>query len=123
MNGYFIAAGVLSMALGIAHSLIGEKYFLPRLYKPVLPFHLGSELFINRTLRTAWHWISLAWFSVAILLFYLSFQMLSHVTRWICILIICWLLTSALLSFVFSRGRHLSWLVLVVIALLIYLGM
>ncbi|NOX37113.1 MAG: hypothetical protein GXO78_06195 [Calditrichaeota bacterium] len=122
MNTSLVIAAMLSLVMATTHSIMGEKYFLPRLYKPVLPFHLGTELFINRTLRTAWHFISLAWGFAAILLLFFAAEPLDETARWVCYVLVIWYGASALLSFVISRARHFSWVVLLAIALFTALG-
>ncbi len=49
-------AAFLSVALGIAHSVLGERYILTRLFRRAdLPKLFGSSEFTVRTLRFAWH--------------------------------------------------------------------
>ena len=56
MNFYFIAAAVLVVGIGIAHSWLGERYILMRLFRRQnMPHLLGSDDFTKRTLRFAWH--------------------------------------------------------------------
>ncbi len=123
MNTSLTIAALLSLFMGMVHSLMGEKYFLPRLYKPVLPFHLGTELFINRTLRTAWHFITLAWVAAALVLWLLAARFpLNDDVRTVGYILVGWYLASAFLSLIISRGRHFSWVVLSAIAALTWLG-
>ena len=122
MNISLVIAAMLSLVMATTHSIMGEKYFLPRLYKPVLPFQLGTELFINRTLRTAWHFISLAWGFTAVLLLFFATEPLNDTARWVCYVFITWYGASALVSLILSRARHFSWVVLMAIALFIGLG-
>ncbi len=122
MNGYLFSAGIISLIMAIIHSLMGEKYFLPRLYKPVLPFHLGTEIFINRTLRTAWHFVSLSWIGGGAALIYLSMSPHTPLFTGFVWIVGGWYLASALLSLLLSRGRHFSWVVLFAIGILTILG-
>ena len=69
---YLLAAG-LAVALGIAHSFLGEKYILIRLFRRSdLPQLFGGTEFTIRTLRFAWHLTSVAWWGAAALLFLLA---------------------------------------------------
>jgi hypothetical protein len=53
----FIAAG-LAVLLGVAHSYLGERYILVRLFKRSdLPKLFGGQEFTRHTLRFAWHLI------------------------------------------------------------------
>jgi hypothetical protein len=64
------AAALLCMLIGVAHSYLGEKYILIRLFRrDNLPKLLGSDWFTKRTLRFAWHLTSIAWWGFAALLF------------------------------------------------------
>jgi hypothetical protein len=58
---YFLAAG-LCIAIGLAHSVLGERYILIRFFRRTdLPkLFRGAELTI-RTLRFAWHLTTIAW--------------------------------------------------------------
>ena len=62
-------AAVLLFLLGLAHSLLGERYILVRLFRrDNLPRLFGSPEFTVRTLRFAWHITTVAWWGLAALL-------------------------------------------------------
>ena len=68
MNSWLWAAVVLITLLGVAHSVLGERYILVRLFRRTdLPKVLGSEEFTKRTLQFAWHLTSIAWWGMAAL--------------------------------------------------------
>jgi hypothetical protein len=55
-------AAVLMFVTGIAHSYLGERYILIRLFKrDGLPKILGSAAFTSGTLRFVWHLTTVAW--------------------------------------------------------------
>ena len=59
-------AAALVVALGLAHSFLGERYILQRLLRREdLPRLFGSADFTRRTLRFAWHVTSVAWLGLA----------------------------------------------------------
>ena len=61
---YFAAMALLVLA--IAHSYLGERYILIRLFKrDNLPKLFGNDSFTKRTLRFAWHLTSIAWLGLA----------------------------------------------------------
>ena len=63
-------AALLIVALGLAHSVLGERYILVRLFRRSdLPKIFGSSDFTVQTLRFAWHITTVAWFGLAGLLF------------------------------------------------------
>jgi len=120
-----LVAGWLAALLGLAHSWLGERYVISRLLRRTdLPKLFGSDLFTRRTLRFAWHLTSVAWFGFAATLWVLGSphggeadlagSILGVVARTFAL--------SGLVALVGSRGRHLSWIVFLAIALLVWLA-
>ena len=104
-------AAFLSVALGIAHSVLGERYILTRLFRRAdLPKLFGSSEFTVRTLRFAWHITTVAWFGFGALLLYASRENLA-VSEMLNI-IGATFVASGFLPLLVARGRHLSWLIL-----------
>ena len=103
-------AAFLIAALGIAHSILGERYILIRLFRrDNLPKLLGSTNFTTRTLRFAWHLTKVVAFGLAGILF----QLADHASAQVLASSVGWtLVISGLQPLLFTRGRHLSWLVL-----------
>lgn len=59
-------AAILILLTGIAHSILGEKYILRRLFKrDGLPAIMGSDFYPKGTLRCTWHITSIAWWGIA----------------------------------------------------------
>ena len=104
-------AAFLVTALGMAHSFLGEKYILIRLFRREdLPRLFGSVQFTTRTLRFAWHITTVAWFGFAALLVHAGRGDLTSSNT---VQIIGWTaIASGLLPLILTRGKHLSWLVL-----------
>ncbi len=110
-----ITAAFLTVAVGIAHSVLGEKYLLMRLFRrPDLPTLLGSATFAVRTLRFAWHITTVAWFGFAAMLWYAADASLTQ-ERSLAVIAVIMLVTAATILFA-SRGRHLAWPVFLAIA-------
>lgn len=123
MRWTFLAAAVLLLALGAAHSWLGEKFILiPLFRRGKLPRLFGGEEFTKRTLRFAWHLTTVAWWGVAAALIVLSSAPSGGPARALSTIIAVTFLGSALVSFAGSRGRHLSWLVFLAVALLAWAG-
>ena len=107
-------AAMLFVALGVAHSVLGEKYILVRLFRRKdLPALFGSTQFTSRTLRFAWHITIVAWFAFAALLAQLAqgpptSSGVLQVIGWAAI-------SSGCLPLLVTRGRHVAWLILFVI--------
>lgn len=101
-------AALFAFAIGVAHSVLGERYILTRLFRrDDLPQLMGSAEFTMRTLRFAWHLTTIAWWGFAAIIFLLaqhsiSFQSLSTVSA------VTFLVTGAI-TLVVSRGRHVAW--------------
>ena len=54
-------AALLGFLLGVAHSVLGERYILTRLFRREnLPTLFGGTEFTTRTLRFAWHLTTIA---------------------------------------------------------------
>jgi hypothetical protein len=100
----------LLLLIGCAHSYLGEKYILIRLFKREnLPNLLGSDWFTKRVLRFAWHLTTIAWWGFAFILFFLS-QPSDNIRSEILIITTVVFTLSGVISLLFSRGKHLSWL-------------
>jgi hypothetical protein len=120
MNIYFTIAAVLFVLLGIAHSYLGERFILIPLFKRGhLPKIFNSDLLTERTLRFAWHLLTVAWFALAAIL--LTPEMLSSDTATVKIIAAASFISS-LISLVIARGKHFSWIFLLAISILVWLG-
>ena len=123
MNFYFVVAAFLTLAIGLAHSWLGERYILMRLFRRQnIPHLFGSDTFTKRTLRFAWHLTTVAWFGAAALLLILASYPLDASARMLSRVIAATFLVSAVVALVGSRGRHLSWVVFLLIAGLVWAG-
>jgi len=111
-----IAASLL-VAIAAAHSYLGERYILIRLFRREdLPRLRGSDSFTKKTLRFAWHITSVAWLGFAAILVVLARHSVqsSAVAR----IVAATFLVSAAVSGLGSKGRHYSWIVFLAIGLL-----
>jgi len=116
-----IAAG-FTIALSAAHSYLGERYILIRLFRrDNLPKLLGGVEFTKQTLRFAWHITGLAWLGLATLLLLMSSQP-GGAYRPHARVIAAVFGLSGVAALVGSRGRHLSWIVFFAIAALVWFG-
>lgn len=124
MNVLLVVAATLVFLLGAAHSYLGERYILIRLFRRAdLPRLFGSDLFTRRTLRFAWHLTSVVWWGIAALL--LAGARADSRTlplAQVGAVVAATALASAVVTFAGSRGRHLAWLVFLAIGVLAWLG-
>ncbi|TMP38269.1 hypothetical protein [Pseudoalteromonas rubra] len=113
----YLAAALLIL-VSLAHSYLGERFILIRLFKrDNLPQLFGSSDFTIRTLRFAWHLTSIAWLGFAALLIALASPEFTAATL-TQITAVTFALHS-LLALVFSRGKHWSWLLFAVVSVLL----
>lgn len=111
----------LIVLLGLAHSYLGERYILMRLFKRGdLPKVLGSAEFTAGTLRFVWHLITLVWWGIAAVLWQASGPTLDTTVVQRVFAVVAFL--SGLLPLFFTRGRHLSWVAFFVVAALLWLA-
>lgn len=118
MQAMLEVAAVLLVATGVAHSWLGERYILMRLFRHGdLPQLFGGTEFTARTLRFAWHITSLAWFGFAALLLVIArgaarIDTIGAVAG-------STFIAHGVLALAGSRGRHLSWVVFFLVGSLI----
>jgi len=119
MRTGLVAAAVLIFVVGLAHSVLGERLILMRLFRrPDLPPLFGSSAFTARTLRFAWHLTTVVWWGVGALLL-LSAQGALTEQRMLEV-IAATTLASGLIALVGSRGQHLAWLAFFIIGGLVW---
>lgn len=115
-----IIASTLCFLIGIIHSYLGERYILvPLLRGDRVPHLFGGSYFTKRTLRFAWHLTTLAWWGFGYLLLHFSVNNESN-DQTILYTICTVFFVSGVLSFGFTKGKHLSWLVFWSISALVY---
>jgi len=106
-----IIGSLLLIFIGFVHSYLGEKYILIRLFKrDNLPKLFGSDWFTKRVLRFAWHLTTIGWWGFASILYFLS-NPSTNIRSEILITITIVFIVSGVISLLFSRGKHLSWLI------------
>ena len=106
-----IVAAILCFGIGLAHSVLGERYILVRLFRGSrIPPLFGGEFFTKRTLRFAWHLTTIAWWGLGYLLLAVSLgsgDSAPVVLRTVAAVFF----VSGALAVVASKGKHLSWVV------------
>ncbi|HEY0589425.1 MAG TPA: hypothetical protein VGD52_25075 [Pseudoduganella sp.] len=114
-------AALLLVLTGIAHSYLGERYILIRLFKrDNLPKLFGGTDFTTGTLRFVWHLLTLVWWGIAAIVLLASGEQLQPIIILRVFSIVA--LVSGLFPLYFTRGRHLSWIVFFAVAVLLWLG-
>ena len=118
---FLTIAAFLVLFVSLAHSYLGEKYILQRLFRRELPPLFGNDLFTKQTLRFAWHLTSVAWLGFAALLAHWAKAPFPPSEKTLQLVAVTFF-ASGLLSFTYTRGRHFSWIVFWAIALLALFG-
>lgn len=108
-------AAIGAVVLGIAHSALGEWKIFPRLLAPGLPAYTRSIV------RWAWHLTSLAWAGFAYLLFLLAAGRAPDAVTLARIIAVVFGLTG-IIAFATTRGRHVAWPLLALVALASWFG-
>jgi hypothetical protein len=107
-------AALIMLVTGIAHSYLGEKYILMRLFRrDSIPELLGSDELTKNTLRFALHITSITWFGLAAIMYFENAPSS------------LFLYTVATISFVsaamaafFTKGKHFSWIAFLSVGIL-----
>lgn len=113
-------AAILCVLIGIVHSYLGERFILTRLFRRgSIPHLFGSDHFTKGTLRFVWHITTFLCWGFGYLLWQISTgnENLRGVTLNTISVVF---LVSGLFAFGFTKGKHLSWIVLWVIAGIAY---
>ena len=123
MDILLVIGAILAVMIGAAHSYLGERYILVRLFRRSnLPELFGSDVFTKQTLRFAWHLTTIAWIGIASVILIgvvvPSSVQLSTILKAISITFF----VSAGVTLVASRGRHFAWIVFFSIAFLVWVG-
>jgi len=107
---------ILLITIGIAHSYLGERYILIRLFRREdLPKIFGDDEFTKNTLRFAWHLSTVAWWGFAAILLHLAQSETANGS--VGNIIGVTFLIHFVVALLGSKGRHLSWAVFLVIGL------
>ncbi len=116
-------ASLLCFLLLFIHSYLGEKYILMRLFKrDNIPHLFGSDFFTKATLRFCWHIMTVMGWGFSAIMWTLSTRNdLSINEQFILYILSLTFFISGALPLIFTRGKHLSWIVLWLISILILL--
>ena len=114
MQIFLYLAALLAFGIGIVHSYFGEKYVLIRLFRREdLPKLFGSSDFTVKTIRFAWHVTTVAWWGFAAILILMAHPPLK--LQDVGTVIGCVFIIHFLIALIGSKGKHLSWIVFLLI--------
>jgi hypothetical protein len=116
-----LIAAALLFFTGVAHSYLGERYILIRLFKrDGLPKLFGGTAFTKGTLRFAWHLTTVAWWGLAYLTAIAAYGNISRDQILLTLGVMA--LVSAAFPLYFTRGKHLSWIIFLLVGVLMLLA-
>jgi len=117
-----LIAAVLLICVGLMHSVVGHKKLIaPLIKRDDLPIILGSLQNTKLTILVGWHITTLFWWVIAFALIWLRFdpvhlpQALLSATSAACAV-------SGLAALILSKGKHLSWVFFLPIAMFLMLA-
>ena len=117
MQNYLYFAAFLAFGIGVLHSFLGEKYILMRLFRREdIPELFGSSDFTIRTLRFAWHLTTITWWGFAAIFILMAHPPLT--LSEVSVVIGCVFIAHFLIAIFGSKGKHLSWIVFLVIGII-----
>lgn len=126
MNLYLLCAAVLTLVIGVVHSVLGEQRIFGHLRRCGLVPTEGAPVlreFQVRILWACWHLLSLLGFGLAGVLWWLAQpgaqQASGGVLEWV---IAVTMTASGLLVLVSNRGRHPAWVAFFAVAALVMWG-
>jgi hypothetical protein len=123
MNLPLFCGGLLSILIGFAHSMLGEKLVLRPLFeRDDLPSLLGHAIFMRQTLRFTWHLTTVLLVSIGAIVMVLSSAELAPQSNWLMHALAITFSACSLLSLIGARARHFSWWVFLIIAVLLWVG-
>lgn len=127
MNGWLAASGLVTIIVGLVHSIFGERLIFQRLRtgNGWIPTQCGPKLREPhvRILWVSWHLVTLIGWALSAVLLLLSLPAAAAwPTQPILIAIIAGLLAGSALVFIGTKGKHPGWIGLLVAAVLALLG-
>jgi hypothetical protein len=120
VNLALVTAAALCALVALAHSYLGERYVLTRLFRRELPKLRGGTEFTKQILRFAWHLTSVAWLGFGALLLALASGPPNPDTLRAIVTVTFG--AHAAITLGSSRGRHLAWIAFLAIAVLAAIG-
>lgn len=113
-----LVAAILTILVGLMHSVLGGKYLInPLLAREGFPVLLGSVKNAKLTLWIGWHMLSFIWWGLALELLVIHFASEYAAPAFL------WILSglfaaSGLVALIFSKGKHRSYFFFLPVAVL-----
>jgi len=124
MNAYFVAAAVLTFAVGAVHSVLGEVLIFRRLRAGGFVPIEGGTLLRRRHLGilwASWHVLTVFGWALALLMLRWPAVTTGTATEGARVVAVAMAVGAALVG-IGTRGRHPGWVGLLLVALLVWMG-
>jgi hypothetical protein len=109
MQAALLLAAILTLAIGGAHSFLGERYLIGPLLSPGRRQGLlERSAFARWTLRFAWRLTTIAWWGFAAILLGLALAPVASPARMVLSVVAATFFATGLATLASSRGRHLA---------------
>jgi len=125
MNSFYIAAAALTVATGLAHTVIGEILIFKRLRRGTIVPTFGGDALRERHVRilwASWHALTLFALAMAAMLVALAEAPPGDALALVARLIALGIAAGGITVLVGTRARHPGWVAMCMIAILIELG-
>jgi hypothetical protein len=126
MNMYFVAAGIMTFAIGLVHSILGERLIFRRMRSAgFIPTNGGQVLREPhvRILWASWHLVTVMGWCIAAGLFWIALPSSMHLVQSVVPKVVAAsMLASSFLVLIGTKGRHLGWVGLLGVAILTAFG-
>ncbi len=123
MESYLLAAGYLSLALGLIHSVMGEILIFRRMRNGHIIPTIGHPILKERHVRilwASWHLVTIFGWGFGVILLRYSLLSPEHTNQlFVENTILFSMLSGAFLVFIGTKGKHPGWVVLLAIAILL----
>jgi hypothetical protein len=121
MNWFVLAASILTVLVGVVHSVLGEIRIFSRLTNTTLE----KEPVFKRQygiLWASWHFLSVLGWGFAVVLFWLGTTKTPN-TNFVLMVVACVMAIGSVLVFIATKARHLGWVGLLAVSLLLVAGL
>lgn len=117
MSIALLIAAVLSVWLGVLHSVLGERILLrPLIATDPVPAAIGTH-HRRQVMRLAWHATSITWIGIGLVFLVLAIQPLDGPALAVLAVLAATFAAMLVMSLAWTRGRHGSWMFCLAIAL------
>lgn len=126
MNWYFLSAALLTVLIGVVHSVLGERLIFRRMrssgYIPTEGGQALREPYV-RIIWASWHMVTVMGWCLGVFLAWCAMQASSAAFHFFLHAISMAMLACSVLVLVGTKGRHPGWAGLLAVAVLVEIGM